>query len=184
MPNDKTARGVANDHSIELRTDDVEGLFHPFDPSPLSERTLASAADEFVVGRVSDLPEDAELSLRILLPASEASCCADVQEAFRAHYAASAARQRRALRRHFRDAGFMLLKGVIFAVILITIAKLIASISDSLVLDKIASGLSLIVWVSLWRPVDMLIYEWRPIKNEVLFRDRLAGINVQCVTFA
>jgi hypothetical protein len=148
----------------------------------LSERTLASAADEFVVGRVADMPEDAEILLRILLPASDASSCVDVQEAFRAHYAASAARQRRALRKHFREARFMLMQGVIFAVILITIAKLIASMSDSVVLDKIAGGLSLIVWVSLWRPVDMLIYEWHPIRHEVRFRDRLAQIKVQCVT--
>lgn len=76
----------------------------------------------------------------------------------------------------------MLVNGIVYAVILITIASLIAAFSESLLMSKIASGLSLIVWVSLWRPVDMLFYEWRPIMNQVKIRDRLAEIRVRCST--
>lgn len=184
MPNNVVEHGAPNDVVIDIQSDNVAALFHPFDPSPLSRRAVSSEVDEYVVLRVSDLPPNASASLRILLPTSEAACCADVQEAFRAHYAASVARQRRALKQHFREAAFMLLKGVVFAVILISIAKSIAALSDSLIMNKIAGGLSLIVWVSLWRPVDMLIYEWRPIMNEVKFRERLAAIKVQCGTTA
>lgn len=165
---------------IEIQTSVVDALFHRFDPSPLPSRCVSEETDNYVVARVRDMPADWPVSLHIILPPSEAACCNDVQEAFRRHYNAAAARQRRAVRTHFREAGKMLLKGSIFAVILITIAKLIASWSDSILMDKIASGLSLIVWVSLWRPVDMLIYEWRPLMNQARFLDRLARSDVRC----
>jgi hypothetical protein len=182
MPTSAATRGSQDSLTIDLQTDAVDALFHPFDPSPLPRRIVSSEADAYVVERVSSVPDDAPLELRILLPASAAARCDDVQEAFRGHYASCAARQRLLLRRHFREAGLMLLKGIVFAVILITIARSIAAFSESLLMSKIAGGLSLIVWVCLWRPVDMLIYEWRPLKNEVKLRDRLAEIRVRCIT--
>lgn len=75
----------------------------------------------------------------------------------------------------------MLLKGVCFALVLIGIANLVAQIADTILVSKIVSGLSLIVWVSLWKPVDMLLYEWRPIMDEVKLHDRLDGCDVTCV---
>lgn len=182
MPGSTAATGEQDNPTIELHADTVDALFHPFDRSSLSRRTVATEADAYVVDRVADLPEDSRVSLRVLLPSGEEARCGDVEEAFRRHYAACAARERRLLKRHFREAGFMLLKGAIFALILISVAKSIASISDSLLLGKIADGLSLIVWVSLWRPVDMLIYEWRPIMEEVKLRGRLARVNIRCST--
>ncbi|MBX3387361.1 MAG: hypothetical protein KF768_12395 [Phycisphaeraceae bacterium] len=175
---------MQRDQVIQIQTNDVDAIFQRLDPSPLAGRCISRETDAYVVDRVRDMPGDWPVTLHVVLPASEAACCADVQEAFRAHYAASAARERRALRRHFREAGTMLLKGAIFAVILITIAKVIASLSDSLLMEKIAGGLSLIVWVSLWRPVDMLIYEWRPIMNRAQLLDRLARSDVRCTTSA
>lgn len=176
------ANGAGKSEVIEIQTESVGALFDSFDPAPMSRRRISVHADDYVVQRVVEMREDAVISLDILLPPSETACCADVQEAFRAHYTATAARQRGRLKRHFKDARLMLLYGIILAVVLITLARSIAKVSDSLLLTKIAGGLSLMVWVALWRPVDMLLYEWRPIMREVRIRDRLAGLNVRCTT--
>lgn len=180
---DTVAAHVApNNLTIELHADAVEALFHRFDASPLAQRAITAETDAYVFDRVASLPRDAEVSLRVVLPVCEAARCADVQKAFRAHYTECAARQRRLLRGHFREAGYMLLKGMVFALVLISIAGFVAAASESILMDKIAKGLSLIVWVALWRPIDMLIYEWHPIMDEQKIRDRLAAINVQCIT--
>ncbi|HEU0284513.1 MAG TPA: hypothetical protein VFR52_05150, partial [Sphingomicrobium sp.] len=40
-------------------------------------------------------------------------------------------------------------------------------------------GLIIIGWVALWRPVEMLLYDWRPIRREKKMLDKLANVPVE-----
>lgn len=40
-------------------------------------------------------------------------------------------------------------------------------------------GLLIIGWVALWRPVEMLLYDWRPIRREKKMLDKLANVPVE-----
>lgn len=180
MPDSVRLHSMTSGGVVEVRAESACGLFSSFDPAPMAGRRLSPEVDSYILGCVKEIDGAGAVGLRIALPEGEAGFCDDVREAFCRHYAASAANRRAELRQHFKDAGVMLLKGVCFALVLIGIANLVAQIADTILISKIVSGLSLIVWVSLWKPVDMLLYEWRPIMDEVKLLDRLDGCEVTC----
>ena len=76
----------------------------------------------------------------------------------------------------------MLLKGILFALFLVLMMNTIAAVSGSVVLNKIAGIMSIMVWVVLWGPLDSLIYHWHPIRERLQMFERLATIEVECQT--
>ncbi len=171
-----------NARVIEIRPAHVESLFQSFDPSPTARRALSTEAVTYVVDRVTDPSSNPIEQLRIVLPASEAGSCGAVQEAFQRHFAAAASRRKCLLQKHFRSGWLLLLKGVGLALILVTLSQVIAAVSDSALLARIADGISIVVWVILWRPVDTLIYDWRPLREDLRMYQRLADIEIVCGT--
>jgi hypothetical protein len=175
---------VSNVLTIGLCTDRVESLFNCLDPAPIERRMIADDVEAYIFDRLSELPEKGLVSLRILLPANQVSCCSAVQSAFRLHFLTQVKNEKRSLHRHFSSGLMMLLKGVILALLLVVTTIAVASLSDSVVFSKIAGVVSIMVWVILWGPLDSLIYQWHPIRIRLQMLERLAAVEVVCETVA
>lgn len=67
------------------------------------------------------------------------------------------------------------------AVAAVYLSQYIAGIAETALLNKIASGLSIAVWVVLWRPFEMLIHDWHPLDREYRLYRRLEGIEVESI---
>jgi chromate transport protein ChrA len=85
------------------------------------------------------------------------------------------------LRQHFSFAWRTFFFAVVAAVVLVYLSQYIAGISELAVMNKIANGLSIAVWVVLWRPFEMLIHDWRPLDREYRLYRRLEGIQVESI---
>lgn len=178
QPNATAQRHDGGSRVIEIQTDRVDSLFEPYDPAPLEHRAISRNADAYVVDRFVELPHGKGAELRILLPADQANLCPSVQTAFRRHFAAAAARQQRLLENYMRDGFIMLAKSVVIAVLLVLASQSLAESTDNRILGKLANGLSLVVWVTMWRPVERLLFDWRPIRSIRDTYRKLAEINV------
>lgn len=165
---------------VVLRTTDLSAIFHPFDPAPLETRTVSDIADSYILNAFKDLDNPSRVTMRVQLPTGDSTCCREVQEAFRKHFRESAAECRSELRDHFRDAIRSLAVSLVFALFVVLLAQWLADLAESRLLDKVASGLSLAAWVSLWKPTEMLIHDWRPLRRTVRMREQLAAMNVVC----
>ena len=40
-------------------------------------------------------------------------------------------------------------------------------------------GLQIVGWVAMWRPLEIFLYDWWPVRNDRLLMDRLARMKVQ-----
>jgi|GEM_PF-1144177 len=169
-------------HEIELRVDRVDDLFRRFDPAPMSRRSLSGEVDEYLFGQIETHPPPENVSMRILLPASEAACCDAVQSAFRHHFSRSAEKHKDALRRHFKLGRRMLISAIVIAVALVLLIQSIAEFSEVVLVQKIANGISIVVWVTMWRPIEFLLYDWREMGRELKTYLRLSKIDVRCVS--
>ncbi|TVQ63766.1 MAG: hypothetical protein EA379_03365 [Phycisphaerales bacterium] len=176
---------TASDHAapalIKVRAEDRSLLFDAYDPAPLRERRISEEANAFVAQRARNAPKQAPLRVRVLLPSHDAACCDDVQTAFQQHFARCEQEQRVMMRSLFREGAAMAIEGIAVALVLVTVARLLAGSFESVMVEKIANGLSLIVWVILWRPADMLIYDWVPIRKDRRLYARLAAAPVDCI---
>ena len=70
--------------------------------------------------------------------------------------------------------------GLVAVAILIAIARVIADLSSSGLVTTIAESIIIIAWVILWRPVEILLFDWWPLREDIALFERLAAIDIEC----
>ena len=167
---------------IEVHVADLKALFHSLDPTPFRERDLDPKAVDFIVGWARDLRPDAPIALIVHVdqdqptPDKVKTLC----EAVRDYFAERASESRRRLRQLFRVGRTSLLIGVVFLAGAILAGDLIASMLKDTRFGGVARE-SLVIggWVAMWRPLEVFLYDWWPIRAEARLFDRLSAMIVK-----
>ena len=166
---------------IEVRVSELRLLFNPIDPSPPAEKDLEAKAEEFIVAWARSARRDTQLALKIDVdkpaPRDEASTVgAAVHEFFRQRSLSSARR----LSQLLRLGRTSLLIGVAFLAVAVTVASLVDSaLGDQPVGDLIRETLVIGGWVAMWRPLEIFLYDWWPIRAERKLYSRLSRMPVR-----
>jgi hypothetical protein len=156
-------------------------FFNPIDPSPPTERDLESKAEEFIVDWARSARRDARLALRIEVdtPTSleEAETVGEAVHEFFRQRSMSANRR---LSQLFRVGHTSLIIGVAF----LTGAVILASFVDRAFGDRAVGALireTLVIggWVAMWRPLEIFLYDWWPIRAERQLYERLSVMPVR-----
>jgi hypothetical protein len=165
---------------IEVRVAELRQLFHAIDPSPFRERDLDPRAETFIVEWARDLPRDAPLSLLVHLgraggPEDEAEMLGDaIHEYFRQRTLDS----RRQLRNLFRRGRISLVIALAFLSAALAASDLIDGVSQNRFAQVFREGLLIGGWVAMWRPLEVFLYDWWPIRAEVRLSERLSTMPV------
>jgi hypothetical protein len=169
---------------IEVRVTELRLLFNPIDPSPPPEKDLDARAEEFIVAWARAASRDAQLALQVDVstpfPPEEASTVgAAVHEFFRQRSLSSGRR----LAQLFWVGRTSLIIGVAFLAIAVTVASLVdRALGDRPVGALIRETLVIGGWVAMWRPLEIFLYDWWPIRAERKLYERLSLMPVR-VTF-
>lgn len=161
---------------IEIRLREVRQLFHTLDPAPFLERDLDAEAERWLLDACREIGPRQPLRIVVHLPAAESTSEQGRTLADAVHHYFDY-RQRQAgaeIVRLLRQGGVSFAIGVAFLVICLSLRQLLAASTalDSIALDE---GLLILGWVALWRPTEMLLYDWWPLwRRRVLLR-RIAG---------
>lgn len=167
---------------IEVRVADLKQLFNDMDPSPFREKDLDPEAEEFIVGWARELPRDAPLGLLVYLdrPAGLPEELALLRDAIRVFFGHRAEASRRRLRQLLRVGRTSLLIGLVFLAVTVAVGDLIANAIGGQRLGEILRESLLIGgWVAMWRPLEIFLYDWWPIRAEARLCDRLSAMPVR-----
>lgn len=166
---------------IEVHVSELKRLFNAIDPSPFRERDLDPKAEEFIVGWAKDLPADAQLALLVHLdrPAGLPEEGAALRDAVHEYFRQQAAATRRRLRQLFRRGRTSLLIGIVFLTGLIGLADVIAQHVSTRISEVVRESLLIGGWVAMWKPLEIFLYDWWPVRREARIYDRLATMPVQ-----
>ena len=165
---------------IEIRIVELRQLFHSIDPSPFRERDLDPRAETFIVEWARELPNDAPLSLLVHLgracgPEDEA---ARLEDAVHEYFSQRALDSRRQVRSLFRRGRISLLIALVFLTAALAASDLIGSLSQSGFAKVFREGLLIGGWVAMWRPLEIFLYDWWPIRAETRLYERLSTMPV------
>jgi hypothetical protein len=166
---------------IEIRVSELRQLFNAIDPSPFRERDLDPRAEEFIVDWARDLPRDAPLALRVHLEraAGRADEAKALSDAIRQYFTARATASRRSLRELFRRGRTSLAIGLAFLGAALTLSDIVGNLSESGFAVVLREGLIIGGWVAMWRPLEVFLYDWWPIRGEIQLLDRLSAMPVR-----
>ncbi len=166
---------------IEVHVDELKQLFNSMDPTPFRQRDLDPRAEEFIAGWAGELHADLPLCLLVHVDreAATADEVAVLQAAVSEFFKQRAAVTRRRLRQLLRVGRTSLLIGVAAVAVSIALGDLVSKlVSDNRLLRE-----SLLIggWVAMWRPLEVFLYDWWPIRDEARLFDRLSEMQVQVV---
>ena len=167
---------------IEVHVAELRQLFNAIDPSPFRERDLDPRAEEFIVEWARDLPRDARLALLVHLDRSAGQLdeAPLLGESVHEYFKQRALESRRRLRELFRRGRISLVIALVFLGASIAVGDAVASfLRDSHFAEIIREGLLIVGWVAMWRPLEVFLYDWWPIRAEAHLFDRLSTMPVR-----
>lgn len=162
---------------IEVHVGELKQLFNTIDPSPFRNRDLDPAAEDFIVDWAKDFPRDAKLALVVDLDrqAGLPDEAAVLRDAIHGFFRERAQGYRRRLRELFRRGRTSLLIGLTVLAIAIAGGDFLAALLKTSRFGEIArESLTIGGWVAMWRPLEIFLYDWWPLRNEAQLSDRLA----------
>lgn len=153
---------------IDLEVKHSQQLFDRRDPAPFRERDLDDDAVAYLVGAAQEIP--AKQALAIVVTVSEEPeprLSPDViLEAIRGHFVNEGEQVERRLREHLRRGHMTLAVGLGVLVVFLTLAQFTTPPNAGPLREILREGLVITGWVAMWRPLEILLYDWWPLIDE------------------
>jgi len=172
----------ANCQVIEVHVAELNQLFNAIDPAPFRQRDLDPDAEDFIVGWAREVPADAPLALVVHLdrPAGLPEEPAILRDAIREFFGQRAEASRRRLRQLFRRGRTSLVIGIAFLAVSLLLGDIVARLLGERRVGAILRESFVIGgWVAMWRPMEVFLYDWWPIRADARLADRLRAMPVR-----
>lgn len=171
----KTAR-------IQLRLRELPQLFNSMDPSPFLDRDLDADAEEFIMSWAREHPKDRELELTIhLATVPPADRAADVEEAVHHYFSVRSQMKQHEFQRLMRRGWRSLIIGLMFLAGCLFLGGFVGLLGTGTAANIAHEGLTIIGWVAMWRPLEIYLYDWWPVRDERQLLARLTRMHVRLV---
>ncbi len=155
-----------NKSPIQVRVPTVEHIFNPMDPTPLEERSLNQEVADWIEEWAEDLDKDQEITVEIYVADGRFSGREQaIINGLHNHFEYRQWQSSRQLSKLLREGRFSLVIGIV-AIAGFTSAGRLIGASSNPVLEVMHQGLSVLGWVSMWKPMEIFLYEWWPIRRE------------------
>jgi hypothetical protein len=166
---------------IAIRSRTIAQLFNSFDPSPFREKDLDAGVEEFLLGWLRELPPDAPVRIVVHLPPEEAATpeAAQIGEAFAHYFEYRAEGAVQELRELLRIGRRSLAIGLAVLIVCLVASQVAAKqIGNPMVSRVLEESLIIVGWVANWRPIEIYLYDWWPIRRRIKLFRRLAAAPV------
>jgi hypothetical protein len=183
MTADKRYRTEAGRACIDIEVKTARQLFDERDPSPFRERDLSVDAVEYIVEAAEEIPASVPLSIVLFIaePPTERVSDATIVEAVRTHFSYELGRLQRRVRQRRRLGQITLVAGLAMLALFLTLAELATMLANLHVRQILREGLVIIGWVAIWRPLEVLLYDWWPLSQKRRLLQRILESHLSIV---
>jgi hypothetical protein len=169
-------------HRIELNLREVGQLFNTMDPAPFPEKDLDGDAEEFILGWVREFPLDEAVVLVVHLkefPADQNPQPA-IEQGVHHYFAYRARMNRLEFRQLLKEGQQSLVIGILFLAACLTTGHAIGGGEAYGTFRSIArESLTIGGWVAMWRPMQIYLYDWWPLRRRGRLYKKLSRMKVE-----
>jgi len=166
--------------SISLKVHDVSQLFNSMDPSPFLEKDLDDDAVDFIVSWAREFPLDEPLKLRIHLehwPSENPESM--IEQAVHNHFAHRAELTNLEFRALMKQGRFSLLIGLSSLAFCLALSKALLGAESGTWPSILREGLTIAGWVAMWRPMEIYLYDWWPVRRRSRIYTKLSQVPIE-----
>lgn len=171
---------------IEIKLSSIMQLFNSFDQAPFHEKELDSAAEQYIVDTVRDLPAKTEFRIIIYLPPEIAASeqALHLAPAIHNHFQYRMLVSDRKFRQRAKYGRSAFVIGLCFLFVIMLAWELVQSFSNSVVVQFLANALLIIGWAAMWEPVTVLLYDLWPITQTKKIYEKISTMQIDVLPFS
>jgi hypothetical protein len=168
---------------IELKLRDIHQLFNTMDPSPFHEKDLDHDAEEFIFSWAQEFHrhEPIDLIIHLATAPDAAMGTKTVADAVHHYFAYRARLNQLEFSRLMKQGRTSLLVGLGFLGLCLGATGMVPSANPGTLAGFMREGLTIAGWVAMWRPLEIYLYEWWPLRRRGAIFDKLSKMPVQVV---
>ena len=169
-------------HSIELELHDLKQLFNSMDPSPFNAKDLDHDAEEFIVSWAQEYPPNEPVTLRIHLeqwPPEDPTEL--IREAVQNYFAYRTKLNDMEFRRLLKQGRTSLLIGLPFLGGCLLISRILLGGEANAWAAVLRESLTIAGWVAMWRPMQIYLYDWWPVRRRGRVYAKLSQMPVEVI---
>jgi hypothetical protein len=168
--------------SIEVELREMRQLFNSIDPSPFTHKDLDGDAEEFIVSSAQEFPPDTALTLRVHLEVWPAEDPTElIRSAVHNYFAYRARLNRQEFRLLMKRGRASLIIGLLFLAACLLVNKLVFGVSSGAWAGIAQESLTIAGWVAMWRPMEIYLYDWWPVRRRGRIFTKLSGMPVEVI---
>ena len=159
---------------IEIRVREVAQLFNSMDPSPFHERDLDADAEEFIISWALEHPRTSRLRLVVHLAKTpaEGDPTAMIRQAVHHYFAYRARLNWLEFKQLMRQGRTSLIVGFTFLAACFATGQFVGRLGTTTWHELTREGLTISGWVAMWRPLQIYLYDWWPLRRRgAIFRE-------------
>jgi len=167
---------------ISLKLREMSQLFNSMDPSPFIEKDLDDAAEEFIVSWAQEFSPGAPLKLRIYLDQLPAEDPKElIRTAVHNHFAHRAQITNLEFKRLLKQGRTSLFIGLLFLSACLLLSKMVLGREAGTWAAVVRESLTIAGWVAMWRPMQIYLYDWWPLRRRSRIFVKLSHMPVEVV---
>lgn len=170
-------------HRLALRVREIGQLFNSMDPTPFLNKDLDPEANTFIETWASGYPPNSRFHLTIHIERwpEDGDPTKMLTEAIHNHFAYKVVQTRRTLRHLLLQGRMSMAIGIVFVSLCLIAADVIGDLGAGAGYRIARESLTIVGWVAMWRPLQIFLYDWWPLRRQIRLYLRLSSAHVQVV---
>lgn len=170
-----------NTTEIKLQLQNINELLR-LPVSSYIKSTLQTDAEEFIIEEAEALPLKAPINIKVHLALSEVKYKDDIAPAIRRHFSYRREQSQKEYKRIFKYGWRILFIALGLLAVIFSITEIaFYYMPDNKPVRFIHESFIILSWVALWRPLELLLYEWYPVKTDINLYSRLENSSVEVI---
>ena len=150
--------------------------------SAYRKRTLKSDAEEFIIEEAEALSSKGAINIKVFLAFSEHKYKDDIATAIHRHFCYRKEQSQKKYKRTLQYGWRILYIALGMLAVIFSISQIaLFLMPDNRLVLFIRESFIILGWVALWRPLELLLYDWHPIKTNINLYYRLEHSTVQVI---
>ncbi len=165
---------------IEVRIKSPQQLFDVRDPAPFRERDLDDDFVEYILSSAKEFSTSSPLKIVIYIeePESKVLQKDSIREAVRSYFAYRIELLRGALKRFLKRSQVFLAIGLIILATCLGFAQSLPHSGSPGAIGILREGLVIFGWVSIWKPIELILFDWYPLFETIRLHKKLLGTEI------
>lgn len=167
---------------IEIRVNDVQQLFDSRDPAPFRVRDLDENFTQYLEAYLDELNIRKPFKVQIDIANSSVGVGAqEIRDAIHEYFQYQIQIKYGQFSKVLRTAQLFLFIGLFILFLCLGLAQWIKQIESEMISTTMREGVVIFGWVSMWKPLELLLFDWYPIYDRIRIYKQLVRAEIEII---